>query len=894
MIPNNFETKSVNETVNELKSDINKGLTNEEASIRFVKYGENKLNEGKKKSTLRIFFEQMKNPMIYILFGAIGITIGVAIYETIRDHKFDFLNNWADVIIIIAVILLNSIIGTIQEKKAESSLEALKKLSSPLVNVIRDGKNKRVKSTELTVGDIVILSEGDVISADMRLIESINLKINESALTGESVPVEKNADITFSSSLPIGDRINMVYSSTIVAYGRGRAIVTNVGMNTEIGKIAHSLNETEEEQTPLQKVLSKLSKALGILTIIIVAAVLIADIIWICIDGKTAQIDSWIEALLSSIALAVAAIPEGLVAVVTIVLALGVTRMVKANTIVRKLPSVETLGSVNVICSDKTGTLTQNKMTVVNAYVNENKYQEFENSTMLDLLAKGLALCSDATENFGDPTEIALINFAKKLGFNKSDLEHEYPREKELPFDSVRKMMSTKNKDYIFTKGALDSILAHTRYILINGEVREITDEDIVKIKKINKEYTSQALRVLALAYTNKETIVEEDLIFVGLVAMIDPPRVEVKDAVKKLVTAGISTVMITGDHVDTAFAIAKNLGIAYKEDQCMSGCDLDKLSFDELKEKVKYVRVFARVSPQNKVDIVKAIKAHDQVVAMTGDGVNDAPSLKAADIGISMGITGTDVAKDASDMILTDDNFASIEKAVEEGRSIFNNIKKTVLFLLGTNIAEVFTMFALIVIGLPAPFIAIHLLWINLITDSTPAIALGMDPKEPDIMKQKPRNQKDTFFSHGALNMTLIYGGIITIAVLIAFLIPGLANGGDIKTYYEINEYILKQARTLAFITLAFAELFHMLGMSNPDESFINVFKKKNKMMFIAFIVGALLQVFVVVTPGVNDVFKTASIPGIYWLYAILLSLAPLIFHELRALFIKLKKSKK
>lgn len=890
-----FETKNIKETETLLKTNLEDGLVLGIARERQLETGENKLDEGKKKSTIRIFFEQMKNPMIYILLGAIGVTAAIEIYHAIKGEAS---NDWTDIIIILVVILLNSLIGTIQEKKAEASLEALKKLSSPMVNVIRDGNNEKIPSTDLTLGDIVILSEGDIVPADMRLIESYNLRVNESALTGESVPVEKNAKVTFSKPLPIGDRINMVHSSTIVTYGRGKGMVTSIGMETEIGKIATSLVEEETDLTPLQKVLAKLSKALGIITLIVVAVVLIAEIIWICVDpSKIANPDTWIGALLNSIALAVAAIPEGLVAVVTIVLAIGVTRMVKANAIIRKLPSVETLGSVNVVCSDKTGTLTQNKMTVVEAYTDGTNYEKFENNKSLNLLAKGLALCSDATLSFGDPTEIALVVFADQLGFNKAKLEQESPRDEELPFDSVRKMMSTRHKNTIYTKGALDSILKRTTSILSGGKVRSITKKDIDKINAINKSYASKALRVLALAYSIGRDIKEENLIFVGLVAMIDPPRKEVKDAVNKLKGAGIRTIMITGDYPDTAFAIAEKLDIATSENQCMSGAEIDKLTPEQLKEKVKLINVFARVSPQNKVDIVKAIKANDLTVAMTGDGVNDAPSLKAADIGVAMGITGTDVAKDASDMVLTDDNFASIEKAVEEGRGIFNNIKKTVLFLLSSNIAEVLTMFVLICIGLPAPFAAIHLLWINLITDSTPAIALGMDPKDRDVMNEKPRDKKESFLSKGGLNKTLIYGGIITIATVIAYFVPAWMHGAF--TFSEIKDlYVdvpgisyISQAQTMAFVTLAFAELFHMLGMSGGHESFITIFKKKNVMLFIAFIVGILLQVFVVITPGVNTVFKTYAISWQQWLIAVSLSLLPLIAHEVVVLIRKLKK---
>lgn len=897
----NFESKSGAEVAASLNTDIDKGLSNSEAKERLEKFGPNKLKDKKQKSVIRIFFEQMKNPMIYILFIAIAITIGISIYETIKAIKSGYTGNiflekgsWPDVIIITAVIIINSIIGTIQEVKANSSLEALKKLSSPLVNVLRDGKVNKIKSSELVIGDIIILSEGDIVGADLRLLTSYNLKINESALTGESVPSEKNANIVFSKTLPIADQINMAYSSTIVTYGRGSGIVVRTGMNTEIGKIASSLSDEKEELTPLQKTLKKLSSALGFLTIIIVALVFIINLIWIFVDGKGGDIDVWINSVLSSVALAVAAIPEGLVAVVTIVLAIGVTRMVKANTIIRKLPSVETLGSVTVVCSDKTGTLTQNKMTVLSAYTNNKIYQDLSDEK-LKFLATGFALCSDATADFGDPTEIALINFASNLNLIKSELEKASPRVSELPFDSVRKMMSTKNGDIIYTKGALDSVLSHSTHILQNDKIVKISQKDIDDIYEVNKQYAAKALRVLALAYSHNDTIVEDNLIFVGLVAMIDPPRLEVKDAVNTLKHAGIRTVMITGDHVDTAYAIAKELNIAEKRSECLSGVDVDKLSFNELQEKVKSVCVFARVSPQNKTSIVKAIKANDNVVAMTGDGVNDAPSLKSADIGIAMGITGTDVAKDASDMILTDDNFASIEKAVEEGRGIYANIQKTVLFLLSSNMSEVFVMFAVICIGLPAPLIAIHLLWVNLLTDSIPAIALGMDPKDKNVMNQKPRDNKKGFLSDQGLKTVLTYGLTITVSVLIGFLIPAWSRGcfsiGDIKTLYNSSATILDEAQTIAFTALAFSELFHMLGMSNVEHSFIHVFKNKNKMMYFAFVVGVALQIFVVMTPGVNAIFKTYALSWDKWLITIALSLLPLIVHEI-IVFIKRIKS--
>ena len=905
-----FEQKTSNEVIASLNSDAEKGLSSVEAKARLEKYGPNKLQEKKKKSWIRIFFEQMNNPMIFVLFAAIAVMIGVSIYETVKE-RFDFLGvgDWPDIVIVLAVILLNSVIGTIQEVKAQTSLEALKKLSSPESLVIRDGKRIKVKSFELVPGDIVVLEEGDTIGADLRLIESINLKANESSLTGESVPVEKNANITFSDQVALGDQCNMAFMSTPVSYGRGKGIVVGTAMNTEIGKIAKALDEEEETLTPLQKALEVLGKILGILTLVIVVAVLAVDIIWIFVHGNGSEIEAWIDSVLGAIALAVAAIPEGLAAVVTIVLSIGVQRMVKANAVVRKLPSVETLGAVSVVCSDKTGTLTQNKMTVVESYVDDNYFvsYDFTNTSEnndLRFLAKGMSLCSNATVDegeFGDPTEICLVALANRFDMHKKDLEKASPRVDELPFDSVRKMMSTKhqldNGNIMYTKGALDSILAHATKIRINGEVRPINKDDIKKIYDANTYFSDKALRVLALSYKeNVDKIEEDDLIFVGLVAMIDPARPEAKPAVETFKGAGITTVMITGDHIDTAFAIAKELGIAERKEQCIMGKDIDKLSFEELKEKAKDLRVFARVSPENKVSIVKAFQANGNICAMTGDGVNDAPSLKASDIGIAMGITGTDVAKSSADVVLTDDNFASIEKAVEEGRSIYANIKKTVLFLLSSNIAEVLAMFIVICIGFPSPFIAIHLLWINLITDSLPAIALGMDPKDPNAMKEKPRDAKESLFAHGGYLTTIGYGAVITVSVLIAYLSGFWVNG--IYSYSDIvnaNSDILLQARTMAFVALAFSEIFHMVGMSNQNRSFIHVFKNKNYMMLIAAIVAIALQLAVIEIPFMREVFSTSDLTVTEWLITAAMCVTPLIVHEIVVLikFI-IKKTKK
>ena len=908
-----FETVSDSEVLKALQSDPEQGLSSEEASDRLAKFGPNKLEEKKKKSWIRIFFEQMANPMIYVLFGAVAITIGVSIYETVKNGAFDFLNvgDWPDIIIILAVIILNSIIGTVQEIKAQTSLEALKQLSSPESTVIRDGKRFKIKSSELVIGDIVVLEEGDTIGADLRLIEAVNLKCDESSLTGESVPVEKDSSVTFSDSVAIGDRVNMAYMSTPVSYGRGKGIVVATGMKTEIGKIASALDSEEEEETPLQKVLSKLSKFLGILTLAIVIAVLVVEIIWLCIRGNAGDVDHWIEAVLDAIALAVAAIPEGLAAVVTIVLSIGVQRMVKVNTIVKKLPSVETLGAVSIVCSDKTGTLTQNKMTVLEAYVDNKFYvrddfkKDHENKD-LELLAKGMSLCSNATVDeglFGDPTEIALVVFANDFDLHKKDLENKHPRVDELPFDSVRKMMSTKHQfdkeHIIFTKGALDSILANTSFILENGKERKISKADIDHIYEVNTQFSSKALRVLALAYSKKDKIDETELVFVGLVAMIDPARPEAKPAVAKFKTAGITTIMITGDHKDTAFAIAKELGIAESIDQCIMGKEIDNLSEAELQELVKKTRVFARVSPENKTAIVKAFKANGNICAMTGDGVNDAPSLKASDIGIAMGITGTDVAKGAADMVLADDNFASIEKAVEEGRGIFTNIKKTIIFLLSSNIAEVLVMFAIILVGFETPFIAIHLLWINLITDSLPAIALGMDPKDKGIMNEKPRNPNETVFAHGGLRDTLMHGSFITIAVIIAYLsafwLNGITDYQTIANIKELNPTILAQAQTMSFTALGFAELIHMVCMSSVEHSAFRVFRNKNWMMALAFGLGVGLQFFVVLTPGVQEVFKTGNLGWEEWLITAAAAFVPLVAHEIEVLikFVLRKKTK-
>lgn len=911
-----FETKSTKEVLNELNVDRKHGLSKDEVNERLTKYGPNKLSEKKKIPLILVFFSNFKDPMIFILLAAAFMSLAISLFNVIQHGEhFEF----ADALIIMGVVFLNAIISTVQESKAEKSLEALKKMSSPTCVVRRDGQLVELKAEQLVPGDIVILEEGRTVPADLRLIEAINLKTDESSLTGESLPVEKNADVVFSDEIGVGDRLNMVYMSTPVVYGRGEGVVVLTGMQTETGKIAKLLSESEEDETPLQKQLSKLSKFLGILTLIIVAVLFSVQLLDLALKNSNLDADGWIAGILDnfmfSISLAVAAVPEGLPAVVTIVLALGVQKMVRANTIVRKLPSVETLGAVSVVCSDKTGTLTQNKMTVVRSYISSKLIEEKDIlNDENKFLSMGLSLCSNAVVDegvYGDPTEIALVEYANKMNQHKSELEKIAPRVNELPFDSVRKMMSTQHiyngKKLIFTKGAMDSILRVASHIDINGEVREMSDKDKKNILMASDAMAVDALRVLALAYKYDDELKEEQLVFVGLVGMIDPPRPEAANAVSIFKKAGINTIMITGDHKTTALAIAKQLGIVADGEEALSGDEIDALTPEELQEKVKTVHVFARVSPSNKVQIVNAIKANGSIVAMTGDGVNDAPSLKNADIGIAMGITGTDVAKGAADMVLTDDNFASIQKAVEEGRGIYANIKKTVLFLLSTNIAEVLAMFIVVLMSvflnnsLPTPLIAIHILWVNLITDSLPAVALGADEKEDGIMDDMPRNPKESLFSNGGYWITFGFGLLITITTVFAFLmIPmieyqrySLEAIADIlnPNSPNFNADVLAMSQTSAFCVLAISELFHMLGMTSFKKSFVHNFKTKNKLIWIAFIVGIALQFAVVEIPGVNTFFSTYTLDFVHWLYVILLSMAPLVLHEIIVLIRLLKK---
>ena len=891
-----YYKKSIQETC-AVNSTQNEGLSQEEAKVRLSSNGPNALIDKKGKTMLQMFLAQLKDPLIYILFVAAAISI--------------VLGKVTDAIIILLVVLINAVIGMVQESKAEAALEALKNLSSPNAMVRRGGRIMEIPAQDLVVGDVVILEAGRIIPADLRLIQSVNLKIEESALTGESVPVDKVADFVAKEDIGIGDQINMAFSSTSVSYGRGEGIVVYTGMDTEIGKIATMINETTEELTPLQKRLNDLGKVLGVVAVVIVAAMFGISVF----QGDRDLVDMFITA----IALAVAAVPEGLTAVVTIVLALGVSRMVKVNTIVRKLPAVETLGAVSIVCSDKTGTLTQNKMTVTKVYLdgriaNADCLSYENNKLFLD----GFVLCNDASTanntRIGDPTELALLDMGTNINITREGLEKTNPRINEQSFDSARKLMTTVHKDQkgkiiSYTKGAMDILLERCKRIYIDGRILDINKQNIEDINKAATEMAKGALRVLALAIKeDDDSASEENLTFVGLVGMIDPPRPEAKDSVKTLKNAGIKTIMITGDHKDTALAIAKELGIADDENQCITGSQLNEMSQEELNNKVNTVRVFARVSPEHKVMIVKAFKSNGSIVSMTGDGVNDAPSLKAADIGVAMGITGTDVAKGAADMILTDDNFATIEKAVAEGRGIYKNIKKTVLFLLSSNFGEVIAMFIAIAAGFIAPLKSIHILWVNLVTDSLPALALGVDPKDKDIMNEKPRDPKESLFAHGALAFTIYNGLMIGALTLGAFLwspiihlseagiavtignIRNLLNGALVLESIDLAD-VIKHAQTYAFTTLAVSQLFHAIGMRNYDKSLFQMSHTDNLAMIGAFAAGLILQILVTEVPFLTDAFGTSQLKLMEWVNLTLISMIPLVSHEVIVIGKKLLK---
>ena len=801
-----------------LKTSEN-GLSQTVAEERVQTYGKNKLAQTKKQSIVVRFLKQFADPMIIVLLVAAVLSGITSVYSG---------ESLADVFIILFVVILNSVLGVIQESKAEKAIDALKKMTAATSKVLRDGKIQHIKSEELTVGDIVLLEAGDSVPADCRILECASLKAEESALTGESVPVEKTDSPLTSSddTVPLADRKNMVYMGSTIVYGRGTVVVCDIGMNTEMGKIASALTLAKEESTPLQKKLSGLSR---VLTWIVLAVCVVMFVVGILERGAF-TLEGVLDTFMIAVSLAVAAIPEGLAAVVTIVLSMGVTKMSKRNAVIRKMTAVETLGCAQVICSDKTGTLTQNKMTVVDAYTADPA-----------LLAKAVSLCSDAEmeqeQAIGEPTECALVEYAFRQGFNKSDLKQVLPRIGEAPFDSQRKMMSTvhqaANQFVQFTKGAPDEILKRCTSILDAGTVREITDADRERILQENKAFADKALRVLAAGYRSysekpgdfSPQALEQNLIFVGLVGMIDPVRPEVCAAVQKCKQAGIEVVMITGDHIDTAVAIAKELGIVTDASQAIMGAELDKMSDAQLEQNITRYHVYARVQPEHKVRIVQAWKKLGKVTAMTGDGVNDAPSIKSADIGIGMGITGTDVTKNVADMILADDNFATIVTAVEEGRRIYANIRKAIQFLLSSNLSEVLGIFIATILNFTLLKPA-HILWINLITDSLPALALGMEPDEADSMKQKPRDSKEGIFS-GGVGLDIAYQGLFVAALTLgAYFIGHFVESG----VWEITESA--DGMTMAFLTMSMAEIFQSFNMRSRRKSIFTL--RKQNFIFV------------------------------------------------------------
>lgn len=874
-----FETKSAAEIVRMFDTNTETGLKESEAAVRLNKYGRNVLKEEKKKSLFSMLLEQLNEPLIFVLFVAAAISM--------------LLREFGDTAIILVVIAINAVTGVVQEGKAIKAMEALKKMTAPHALVKRNSQLQEISADMLVPGDLVILEAGRRVPADLRLTKTVSLKIEEASLTGESVPVAKEEHFIASKPQVIGDCKNMAFMSTNVTYGRGEGVVVATAMDTQIGKIAGMISRTETEMTPLQKRLADLGKLLSIVAVILCVLLFLIAIL---------QHRNIPEMLITAISLAVAAVPEGLPAVVTIVLALSVSRMVKVNTIVRRLPCVETLGCVSVVCSDKTGTLTENRMKVKQCYTDlKLKNVSQLSRTQDEVFLKGFSLCNDAIlPEFGDPTELALLHMSTDMGLHKAAFEQTAPRIGEIPFDSTRKMMTTLHQSHgrkiQFTKGSADELLKRCTHVYASGSVYPITAMHRADIGRAMTAMADDALRVLGLAMKeNVSSANENGLIFVGLAGMEDPPRPEVPHSVAQFRQAGVRTVMITGDHMDTALAIAKQLSIAEGKSRCMTGSELEQLSDAELAGKIDNIRVFARVSPKHKVRIVKALKMKGNIVAMTGDGVNDAPSLKAADIGIAMGKNGTDVARSAADIVLTDDKFSTIEKAIEEGRGIYENIKKSVLFLLSSNFGEIMTMFGAILMGIAAPLKASHILWINLMTDSLPALALGIDRNDTKtMMSRPPRSPKESLFARGGLALTLFYGALIAGISLTAFLkIPysmlktahmeiSLANINMLLA----SESLLYKCQTYAFTVLGVSQLFHALGMRNTEMSLLKMKWKENLLMIGAFVFGLSLQVLVTEVPYFIKVFGTSHLTLEEW--GILLGLAamPAVAHELMALF--------
>ena len=861
-------TKSPAEALSELKSDQARGLTSQEAERRLEQYGPNALEGGKKESLLVRFLKQMKDPMIIVLLAA-------AVLSLISTGGED----WIEALIILIIVIVNACISISQENSAEKALEALQKMSAPLAKVIRDGQQIRLDTDKLVPGDIIVLEAGDLVPADARILECANLKADESAMTGESVPVSKQMISSLPEETPLADRKNMVVSSTVITNGRAVCVVTATGMDTEVGHIAKMLSSEEDSDTPLQRKMGEISKTLSFVCLAVCAVMFGVGVIYH---------HGILEMFMSAVSLAVAAIPEGLPAIVTIVLALGVQRMVKHNAIVKKLPAVETLGCAGVICSDKTGTLTMNRMTVVEVWTRGNAHRR-EALTVT-------TLCNDTVLTYnedgsprtaGDPTETAFVDAAFQEGMDKNKLEAELPRVAELPFDSDRKLMSTvhpvNGKYRVMVKGAPDILLSRCTHIL-DGSVSPITPGAVKEIEAANAAMAEKALRVLGAAYKDLDALpggeltseeLEAGLTFVGLIGMIDPPRLEVKQAVAECYGAGIRPVMITGDHKLTAVAIAKELDIFRAGDLAITGEDLDFMPQELLEQDVDKFSVYARVSPEHKMRIVKAWQKRGMVVAMTGDGVNDAPALKVADIGCAMGITGTDVAKGAADMILTDDNFATIVHAVEQGRGIYSNIKKAIHYLLSCNIGEIITLFLATLFNFhQRPLVAVQLLWLNLVTDSLPALALGMEPVEHSVMKEKPRSSKESLFTRG-FSIRLAWQGLMVGLLTLAA--------------YWLGEYVLSDpnmadatANTMAFATLTFCQLFHAFDVRSEDQSIFSIGIFTNSAMNKAFLVGMVLQLAVLLVPFLQPIFSVCSLTAVEWLCVLVLSVLPVLICEI------------
>ena len=890
--------KTSQEVEQELKTDYQKGLSSSQVQENMKKYGINELQEKKKDSLLKKFLEQFKDFSIIVLIIAAIVSgvVGVAQGE-----------GFTDTIIILIVVILNAVIGVAQESKAEKSLEALKKLSSHASKVIRNGKEQVIPARELVPGDLVIIETGDYIAADLRIIEAVNLKSQEASLTGESVPVEKITEKIDGNEIGIGDRKNMLFSSSLITYGRGKAIVVNTGMNTEVGKIAGMLDNAEKQETPLQQKLNDLGKTLGIACLAICAVIFVIGLL----QGKEI-----IDMFMTAVSLAVAVIPEGLVAVSTIVLAIGVQKMVKKHAIVKKLPAVETLGSSTVICSDKTGTLTQNKMTVEKVFCDDELQDVKKVNTTEDFkkLVYNCMLCNDSRlledgQLAGDPTETALVDMAFKLDYEQS-IYRENPRVEEVPFDSERKLMTTVNKKngkyIVYTKGGVDELLKCCNSFLYKGEVRTSINNYAKWIRENNEKMAKDALRVLAFAYKELDHMpskaemktIESDLTFIGMVGMIDPPRIEAKKAVEKCKKAGIKTVMITGDHKVTAVAIAKKLGILKDESEALTGTELEKMTDEELTKNVRKYSVYARVSPEHKVRIVKAWQANGEVVAMTGDGVNDSPALKTADIGCAMGKVGTEVAKEAADVILTDDNFATIVSAVEEGRRIYDNILKVIQFLLSCNVGEVIVLllatlfapqigqwFGISDITMIQVLLPIHILWINLVTDTFPALALAFDPANKDIMDRKPVKRNEGIFTKGRTFRIIYQGLMIGLLTLAAYLI-GLGTTHTAIDGLTLEQTKIEVGQTMAFIVLAFSELIHVFNIRDNKNSIFKTGILGNGVLILAILASALLMVVILFIPQLRTIFSIPILPSDNIIETIVLVLSPIIIVEIMKLF--------